>query len=55
MAKKRHRLPVGRIKHAYTHGVSVCKIAARYGSYMGVRLLLIREGLLNKLKPPSQR
>ena len=56
MAKKRHRLPVGRIKHAYKHHVSVQKISDRYdASYMGVRLLLIREGLLLKLKPPSQR
>ncbi len=43
---KRKRLPVGRIKHAYKHGVSILKIAARYNcSYMGVRLLLIREGV----------
>jgi hypothetical protein len=46
MAKaRRKRLPVGRILHAYKRGVSVYKIAARYGSYMGVRLLLQREGV----------
>ncbi len=56
MAKRKGHLPVGRILHAYKHDVSVQKIATRYKcSYMGVRLLLIREGALDKLKPPSQR
>ena len=46
MAKRKRHLPVGRILHAYKHGVSILKISARYGcSYMGVRLLLIREGV----------
>jgi hypothetical protein len=55
MAKSRkRRLPVGRIKHAYTHSVSVQKIADRYGcNYMSVRLILIAEGLLKKKNRPG--
>ncbi len=45
MAKRKRHLPVGRILHAYKHRKSIPEIAARYGSYMGVRLLLIREGV----------
>ena len=55
MAKPRkRRLPVGRIKHAFKHGVSVQKIADRYhASYMGVRLILIAEGVLAKKNTPG--
>lgn len=51
MAKtaRQRRLPVGRIRHAYRHHVSVQTIADRYGcSYMAVRLILIAFGDLKK-------
>ena len=57
MAKKRHRLPARQIVAMFRRGKkSVNQIASHFAvSYMGVRLLLIRKGELNKLKPPSQR
>jgi hypothetical protein len=53
---KRNHIKAWRVANLYAKGLGVQKIADKIGaSYMGVRLRLIREGLLKKPLPPSIR
>lgn len=48
------KLPVEAIVNAYKNGVSIAKIAESQGvSYMGVRLLLIREKVFGTVQPAA--